>query len=127
MLTVIETPEFLAWSAGVWSDAERIEFMPKTKDPEMAEFEAALLRSIDQALAGHHGTVHTAEQIAARKRGRPTGSVKENAKVSTTIRFDADVLAGLKATGPGWQTRANEALRAALKAGRLKRAAPTPH
>jgi hypothetical protein len=27
MLTVIETPEFIAWSAKVWSDAERMEFI----------------------------------------------------------------------------------------------------
>jgi len=27
MLTVIETPEFMAWSASVWSDAERLEFI----------------------------------------------------------------------------------------------------
>jgi len=32
-------------------------------------------------------------------------------KVSTTIRFDADVLAAMKAPGPGWQTRINEILR----------------
>jgi len=64
--------------------------MPKTKDPEMAEFEAALLRSIDQAQRGEHAAAHTPAQIAARKRGRPVGSVKEDAKVSTTIRFDAD-------------------------------------
>lgn len=33
-------------------------------------------------------------------------------KVPTTIRFDADVLAALKASGKGWQTRVNEAMRA---------------
>jgi hypothetical protein len=27
MFTVIETPEFIAWSARVWSDDERIEFI----------------------------------------------------------------------------------------------------
>ncbi|MGZ8289946.1 MAG: BrnA antitoxin family protein [Telluria sp.] len=27
--------------------------------------------------------------------------------MSTTIRFDADVLAAFKATGDGWQTRMN--------------------
>lgn len=27
MVTVIETPEFMAWSATVWSDAERIAFI----------------------------------------------------------------------------------------------------
>jgi len=41
------------------------------------------------------------------RRGRPRGSDK----VSTTIRFDADVLAAFKKDGPGWQTRMNEALR----------------
>ena len=41
------------------------------------------------------------------RRGRPTGSTK----ISTTIRFDADVIAALKATGKGWQTKANDVLR----------------
>ena len=75
--------------------------MPKTKDPEVLEFEAALLRSVDQAVHGEYAAVHTPEQIAARKRGRPVGTVKANAKVSTTIRFDAGVLEALKATGRG--------------------------
>lgn len=37
-------------------------------------------------------------------------------KVPTTIRFDADVLAALKASGKGWQTRVNEAMREWVKA-----------
>ena len=93
--------------------------MPKTKDPEVLEFEAALLRSVGQAVRGEYAAVHTPEKIAARKPGRPVGTVKANAKVSTTIRFDADVLAALKATGPGWQSRANDLLRADISAGRL--------
>ena len=93
--------------------------MPKTKDPEMLEFEAALLRSVGQAVRGEYAAVHTPEQIAARKRGRPVGTVKANAKVSTTIRFDADVLEALEATGRGWQSRANDLLRADISAGRL--------
>jgi uncharacterized protein (DUF4415 family) len=48
---------------------------------------------------------------AAKKRGRPVGSVKAAPKVQTAIRFDPDVLAVLKATGPGWQTRVNTILR----------------
>ena len=93
--------------------------MPKTKDPEVRAFEAALLRSVGQAVRGEYAAVHTPEQIAARKRGRPVGTVKANAKVSTTIRFDADVLEALKATGRGWQSRANDLLRADISAGRL--------
>lgn len=42
------------------------------------------------------------------RRGRPLGS---GTKVQVTMRIDADVLERLKATGAGWQTRANDALR----------------
>lgn len=42
------------------------------------------------------------------RRGRPPGSGN---KVSTTVRFDADIVAAFRAQGPGWQTRMNEALR----------------
>jgi uncharacterized protein (DUF4415 family) len=42
------------------------------------------------------------------RRGRPAGSGR---KVSTTIRFDADILDAFKAAGAGWQTRLNQALR----------------
>lgn len=93
--------------------------MPKTKDPDVMQFERDLLKSIEEMKGGEHAAVHTPAQIAARKRGRPAGSVKADAKVSTTIRFDADVLEALKASGPGWQTRANDALRADIQAGRL--------
>ena len=93
--------------------------MPTKKiDPEVAEFEAALLRSVDQALAGEIGAVHTPEQIAKRKAGRPLGSVKADAKVSTTLRLDPEVLDAMKATGAGWQTRINDLLRADIQAGR---------
>lgn len=44
---------------------------------------------------------------ARRKAGRPRGS----SKVSTTIRFDADVVAKFRARGRGWQSRMNAALR----------------
>ena len=47
------------------------------------------------------------------------GPQKAPTKVATTIRFDPDVLEALKATGRGWQTRANDLLRADIEAGRL--------
>jgi uncharacterized protein (DUF4415 family) len=43
------------------------------------------------------------------------GSGRAPPKVPTTIRFDADVLAALKASGKGWQTRVNEAVREWLR------------
>lgn len=96
--------------------------MPKAKfqDPEMLEFEAALLRSVDQAVSKEYAVVHTPEQIAARKRGRPVGSTQAVTKEPVKLRLDADVLAALRATGDGWQTRINEMLRASLHlAGRM--------
>lgn len=45
--------------------------------------------------------------------GRPPSA--RPLKVSTTIRFDADVLAALKATGSGWQTRVNALVRDWIK------------
>ena len=47
------------------------------------------------------------------------GPQKAPLKQPTTIRFDADVLAALKATGAGWQTRVSDAVRKLVKAGRL--------
>ena len=46
---------------------------------------------------------------------RTRGAQKSPTKVPTTIRFDADVLAALKASGKGWQTRVNEAMREWVK------------
>ena len=50
-------------------------------------------------------------------RGRPkSATTKEPVK----IRLDADVLAALRASGDGWQTRINDTLRASLRlAGRV--------
>jgi len=46
--------------------------------------------------------------LAVSRRGRPLASVR---KVSTTVRFDADIVAAFRTTGRGWQTRMNAALR----------------
>ncbi len=49
------------------------------------------------------------------KLNKARGSSRNPLKVSTTIRFDSDVLAAFKSTGKGWQTRMNDALKAWLK------------
>ena len=46
----------------------------------------------------------------ARALGRPK---KDSPKEAVSIRLDADVLAHYRATGPGWQSRFNDALRKA--------------
>ena len=45
------------------------------------------------------------------RRGRPKSATQ---KISTTLRLDADVLERFRASGPGWQSRINETLRAAV-------------
>jgi uncharacterized protein (DUF4415 family) len=57
--------------------------------------------------------------VALKKQRGERGPQKAPTKVPTTIRFDADVLAALKASGKGWQTRVNEAMRDWLKTHRV--------
>ncbi|GHU20508.1 hypothetical protein FACS189475_09420 [Betaproteobacteria bacterium] len=45
--------------------------------------------------------------------GRPP--YEEPKKMPVTIRMDVDVIAALKVTGKGWQTRVNEAMREWVK------------
>lgn len=69
----------------------------------------------DFAKAKPASQVHPAHVMAAlvkRKPGRPAGSLSST-KEQVTLRIDADVLAKFRATGPGWQTRVNDALRQA--------------
>jgi len=54
-----------------------------------------------------------------RRRGRPAGSVAAQTKERVNLRLDPDVLAALRATGRGWQTRVNDLLREDIEAGRL--------
>jgi len=50
-------------------------------------------------------------------RGRPKAAAP---KEPVKIRLDADVLAALRSSGEGWQTRINDTLRASLRlAGRV--------
>ena len=56
-------------------------------------------------------------QAKLRSRGRPKSAAP---KVAVKLRLDPDVLEALRATGDGWQTRVNDALRVNLAlAGRL--------
>lgn len=69
-------------------------------DPDTAELSDAQLSTL-QPLA---------------RRGRPPVPVP---RPMLSMRVDADVLAALRATGPGWQTRLNTLLREAVAQGRL--------
>ena len=52
-----------------------------------------------------------------RSRGRPAVAVK---RPTLNMRVDPDVLEAFKATGQGWQTRINAALRDAVQRGAVK-------
>jgi len=54
-------------------------------------------------------TLYDGESVV--RRGRPKAA---RPKAQVTLRLDADVLLKLRATGPGWQTRANEILKNSL-------------
>ena len=54
----------------------------------------------------------SAAELLRPKRGRPPSA---NPKEHLNIRLDADVVAAFRRTGPGWQTRLNQALRDWLK------------
>ncbi len=85
-------------------------------DPEVKQFQEDLLESIRQAKRGEYARVHTPEDIMARaaRRGRPPGSVSATAKQPVKLRLDPDLLAALRASGAGWQTRVNAILREAV-------------
>lgn len=51
-----------------------------------------------------------------RRGGRPK---LEQPKVALTVRYDADIIEQFRATGEGWQTRMNNALREWLATHRL--------
>ena len=51
------------------------------------------------------------EEFQALLHSRSRGRQKAPTKISTTVRFDADVVEAFKATGRGWQTRMNEVLK----------------
>jgi uncharacterized protein (DUF4415 family) len=51
------------------------------------------------------------------KVGRPR---MESPKVPVKIRLDGAVVKALRATGPGWQTRINDMLKAKISRGRIK-------
>lgn len=52
-------------------------------------------------------------ELIRRGRGRPK---VESPKRQVTMRLDADLIETMRASGPGWQVRANEALRERFKA-----------
>jgi uncharacterized protein (DUF4415 family) len=77
--------------------------------PELTDEELAQAKPFAEAFP------ELAKSIARR------GPQKAPNKVAISIRLAPDVLAALKATGPGWQSRVSELLRKALRANAPER------
>lgn len=73
-------------------------------NPEWTEDDFARARPASEVLPA------SAAAALVRRPGRPHGTTTSN-KSQVTLRLDNDVLARWRATGPGWQSRVNEALR----------------
>jgi uncharacterized protein (DUF4415 family) len=76
------------------------------ENPEWTEEDFRNVRPAAEVLPELVGPQFTAEML--KPRGRPKAAVT---KSQVNIRLDADVLEAFKATGRGWQTRINRALR----------------
>lgn len=69
------------------------------------------------AVVTHGGGVRAVtEALAARRRPGQRGPGKRPAKISINIRLSPEVLEAFKASGEGWQTRVDGALKDWLKA-----------
>ena len=77
--------------------------------PELTEAELAEFRP-----ARHVMSPEQFEAAVSVRRGRPKA---RNPKVPVTIRLDRDVVEALRASGTGWQTRANAILAKAVARG----------
>jgi hypothetical protein len=74
------------------------------------------------------GTVTSGGGVASTLAGlrRTRGPNKRPAKEQVAIRLDPDVVGALRASGPGWQTRVNAALKEWLASQPAKRKARPP-
>ena len=81
------------------------------ENPEWTAEDFARAKPAAELLPRIFGTA-VAEEMLRPKRGRP---MSDSPKAHVNIRLDADVVAVFRATGRGWQTRLNAALKDWLK------------
>jgi uncharacterized protein (DUF4415 family) len=83
---------------------------PPRRKPPLDFDEAPELTEEMLARARPASEVHGPERAEKMKRGRPPKAAHER-KQQITLRLSPDVIAALRASGEGWQTRVDEALR----------------
>lgn len=90
-----------------WTDAQEADLLRKIADDPDDWV------STDEELRQARPFAEVFPELAAsieRSRGRPS---VENPKKQVTLRLDGDVIETFRASGPGWQSRMNAALRKA--------------
>lgn len=87
------------------SSASKAASQPDDANPEWLAEDFQHARSAADVLPEIMGKEHAHALLT---RGRPKS---RNPKVALTIRYDAEIVESFRATGPGWQTRMNAALR----------------
>ena len=101
--------------------------MPRKPDPELIDDEIPELDDAWFRRARPASEVLPPELLAILPKRKPgqRGPQRTPVKRKISLRVDAEVLAHYKATGPGWQSRVNEALKKAVlgKSSRKGRAA----
>ncbi|MDR3424691.1 MAG: BrnA antitoxin family protein [Alphaproteobacteria bacterium] len=85
---------------------------PYKTDDENPEWTAADFRRARPAREIVPHIVKAYEAGTLRVRGRP----KSSQKTAVSLRLDNDIVAALRASGEGWQTRVNDALRDMINA-----------
>jgi uncharacterized protein (DUF4415 family) len=86
---------------------------PEWADPDDArEWTDDQFSRAEYAVGGK--VVREAQGTLTRRRGRPKLT---SPKEQISVRLDRDVLAALRASGPGWQARMNQVLRKAFGVG----------
>jgi len=91
--------------------------MPKLKDgtilPTPTEDAAITAAAVADPDARPFTDAEWAQVKPLVRRGRPLGS---GSKTQVTLRLDSEVLEKFRASGDGWQTRINEALKSWVRA-----------
>lgn len=63
-----------------------------------------------------HADIYDGDKLIKRGRGRPP---LEKPKEQVTLRLDADVIAAIRKSGPGWTGRVNDVLSRSVKTGQF--------
>jgi len=93
--------------------ARKSEFILPTAR-EDAKINKGIAADPDTYVMSDEAFERAAQNAEKRKRGRPVGSVADVSKKHVGLRLDPDLVEAMRSTGPGWQTRANDALRKAF-------------